>query len=959
MGRLEKNKRSIANQGNDKISPRKAYLSFIKKRVAIVFIAFALISSSLAVAFSPIVETANAKSESEMNLNEKALSYATLNALKLCVRDEGNQQADNEGFVLTYFYISDANAKAGKWWRTEGNAYWVTTDGAARSGSYLNSSVRSSDKGGDGKATCNSILSTGLSLWGYSSALDLLCDAGVPRADGSPCREGADRFGTITDYADEIYNTVVSKVYGGKTPSLYSESIKGYPGRYLLYKSAFETGCMATPSASQAGNNFTYSAVKVVGEDGTITDTRYVGGIDSSNNRPVYIDRDNLNEVRKSCKDLASEVNNYASDYAKYRKNNPNEPPPGESALCATNPTDPSCEAGGSTSCNIPSLGWILCPIISTGASIADAAYGFLADSFLQFDSALINTDPNATITNSDGTVTKVGTGTYSAWQVMQSIANVAFVIVFLIIIFSQLTGIGVSQYGVKKTLPRIVIAAILVNVSFIICQLAVDASNLLGFGLKEILTSVADRVTADGASSAASATDESSNLAGIALLIIAGGAAVSWIGVGAVLIAIIGAIVSLLTIFLLLIARKAILVLLIVLAPLAFVAYLLPNTEHLFQKWRKLFTTLLLLFPLIGLLYGACILASSILMGVAGTDVVMKIAAYIVLVVPLVAIIPLLKSSLNSISSIGGSIQNLGKRIQGTAKNATKAGYENSRLGKYEQYRKGVKSRRKAQIMGGSYEGKGGVLNPRNLGSQINSAINNNTGRFGSQISAAGIALTNKEEADAISASEQKIRSDSVKDVNASQKALVSAMRSGNTVMAKAAQNVMFTQGSGAVGKFYETVKSTSDAKASTLDALRENINEKHGQYVKSKAADITNWAAKGGSISDPGHVSALGGMAEAELAGQTSATLERAKAHINPSTAQSLLNNKQLNGNLDAEQLRILKEVAGNPTVAPTTNIPSTSSSSAPFVVGGNGSISIPHNNNNNSGTPPPTTP
>lgn len=41
--------------------------------------------------------------------------------------------------------------------------------------------------------------------------------------------------------------------------------------------------------------------------------------------------------------------------------------------------------------------------------------------------------------------------------------------------------------------------------------------------------------------------------------------------------------------------------------------AYLLPNTEQWFTKWRKTFVALLIVFPVIGVLYGASTLASDV----------------------------------------------------------------------------------------------------------------------------------------------------------------------------------------------------------------------------------------------------------------------------------------------------------------------------------------------------------
>ena len=53
-----------------------------------------------------------------------------------------------------------------------------------------------------------------------------------------------------------------------------------------------------------------------------------------------------------------------------------------------------------------------------------------------------------------------------------------------LIVIFSYLTGIGINNYRIKQILPRLILTAILVNLSFIVCLLAVDASNILGSSL-------------------------------------------------------------------------------------------------------------------------------------------------------------------------------------------------------------------------------------------------------------------------------------------------------------------------------------------------------------------------------------------------------------------------------------------------------------------------------------------
>ena len=55
------------------------------------------------------------------------------------------------------------------------------------------------------------------------------------------------------------------------------------------------------------------------------------------------------------------------------------------------------------------------------------------------------------------------------------------FIILLLVVIFSQITGVGIDNYGIKKILPKLIIAAILINLSYWICVAFVDLSNILG----------------------------------------------------------------------------------------------------------------------------------------------------------------------------------------------------------------------------------------------------------------------------------------------------------------------------------------------------------------------------------------------------------------------------------------------------------------------------------------------
>lgn len=125
---------------------------------------------------------------------------------------------------------------------------------------------------------------------------------------------------------------------------------------------------------------------------------------------------------------------------------------------------------------NAGALGWILCPVISKLGDALGALYESTVEPFLTIDAALLKDEG----------------GTRKAWSTFQGMANIVSIIVVIIIVLSQLTGIGLNNYGVKKTLPRLIIGIILINLSYLICQTAVDVSNVVGNSVNSFLTNIA-----------------------------------------------------------------------------------------------------------------------------------------------------------------------------------------------------------------------------------------------------------------------------------------------------------------------------------------------------------------------------------------------------------------------------------------------------------------------------------
>ena len=294
-------------------------------------------------------------------------------------------------------------------------------------------------------------------------------------------------------------------------------------------------------------------------------------------------------------------------------------------------------------SCGIDGIGWFICPLMNFASNISDSAYSAISQ-FLSIDPKIFKNDSTSG-------------GLKQAWNFFRDIANAVFAVIFLWVIFSQISNVGVSNYGIKKILPRLIIGALLVNLSFYLCQLAVDLSNILGFSLKGVLERAASEI------------DTQSAAAGSFYTVVVGALALT----GAVLFlflavsipTIMALLLALLVVLVILIVRQAAVILLIAISPLAFAAWLLPNTENLFKKWVSMFKGLLVVFPVVSLLYGAGKLAGAILAASATDDPnnpkeTMQFAALAASILPLGATPFVLKSSLNSLGSFAGKLGGL-----------------------------------------------------------------------------------------------------------------------------------------------------------------------------------------------------------------------------------------------------------------------------------------------------------
>ena len=345
-------------------------------------------------------------------------------------------------------------------------------------------------------------------------------------------------------------------------------------------------------------------------------------------------------------------------------------------------------------SCGVDGMGWLICPLMTFMGGIADASYSVISQ-FLNINPAIFDERSDAV-------------GAKQAWSFFRDIANVIFVLLFLWVIFSQVSSIGISNYGIKKILPKLIVGAVLVNLSFYICQLAVDLSNILGFTLKEALEGAVSGV---GGSSSNSAIASGLGAAVAGILVLTG--TVLFAALAVSVPTLLSLMLVLLVVLVILIVRQAAIVLLISIAPLAFAAWLLPNTESLFKKWVSMFRGLLMVFPIISLLYGAGKLAGAILMTTATSDpndtaITMQFAGLAASILPLGATPFVLQSSLNSLGNIGAKIGRMGanahSRFAGNIKGAAKGRVDNSVIGDTKRKYSDFMNRKRASRRTGKF---------------------------------------------------------------------------------------------------------------------------------------------------------------------------------------------------------------------------------------------------------------
>lgn len=545
------------------------------------------------------------------------------------------------------------------------------------------------DTSNQGWGNCNdgSWIRDAVSLWGYSTGGQFLCDIGFTRQVpvdncADPGSYGPNNPNDFVAPSDVLAR--FDALMGRLLPGIVNDEDLPGAGRYRLILSAFTTYCAAPGGSVYTIYEFATGETSPKAVKYTYRDR------DTNEDTTVYMYNRNPDTVgtTRTCANLYSLINSPTSDLVKFYREWALNPvnagvPDHEGRECSDGSAPNAageCPDGTSPStCLVEGVGWIVCPIMNALGGLSDAMFGWI--------SSVLTLNPLQQIDDKGDP-----TPQYETWQVVRNLANVLLVIAFLIIIFSQLTSAGISNYGVKKMLPRLIMVAIAINLSFVLMQVLIDLTNIVGVGIKTILdaTAVLD-ITEDLSFDSVIQnllTGAGVLVAGTTALVIAGNSSISLSTLALLALPfIVTAALSLFAAIVTLFLRNALVIVLAIISPLAFAAYLLPNTQELFNKWRKLFVSMLLLFPMAAILFGGANFAAYVV--VSSNQPFSAVIALFLIAAPLGALPFLIRSSNSVLSGVGNKLQGYAK----AAKNPLQRGLQSRVDNQRERYKSGERN--------------------------------------------------------------------------------------------------------------------------------------------------------------------------------------------------------------------------------------------------------------------------
>ncbi len=219
-------------------------------------------------------------------------------------------------------------------------------------------------------------------------------------------------------------SNVIDKLTWKQWPATFNATISDADA-YLFYEDMVFNQCKAKKGVKESGttlNNqkdakYIDSATRKVVKDGIAYDISWSTKKKTLKETGHYF---SFTDGKATCEQLLNKMNEYAPKYETYLKNNPDETAetsiPEATAPPEATKEEPTCESNGG------SMAWIMCPIVTAMSAGVNWLMG------------MINSQLNYQSINASDTIKL-------AWDKFIPIANIAFAIVFLMIIYSTAIG--------------------------------------------------------------------------------------------------------------------------------------------------------------------------------------------------------------------------------------------------------------------------------------------------------------------------------------------------------------------------------------------------------------------------------------------------------------------------------------------------------------------------------------
>ena len=301
-------------------------------------------------------------------------------------------------------------------------------------------------------------------------------------------------------------------------------------------------------------------------------------------------------------------------------------------------------------------VAWFGCPLIDSTSNTIIRTYSSIVEDWLVFDPEIIRPD----------LASPKDTATYRVWSAIRVWANIIFFVLLLVMVYGQITGM--QAFSLRKLMPKLVLTIILVNLSYYICQIAVDICNILGSGIGKFFIGWSEQIDLSTVGGFGGFNMGATVIVVVILVVV--GIIVASLAIGPalflpVIIAIIGGLLTILFTFAMLIIRQALMILMIVLSPVAIALSVLPNTESVYKKWFNLSRGLLLTYPLASfLLYGGNFAGRLILKVWNDNSFIVATISLVICVYPITMLPKLTRSSIAAIDRMMLKAQNGLKRF-------------------------------------------------------------------------------------------------------------------------------------------------------------------------------------------------------------------------------------------------------------------------------------------------------